>query len=155
MENTISQVSNSPINTTLAPKNNATKKYAPNQVDMKELLTEKELDGILSKFDCLHKNMPGSDKKCNFDFVYIPTSEAIIINNQNMTNDTVEIDKNGKAISVGSWHRKELDGNYSDIQKDIKARLEGNDKNKEAKVTAELDSMAALGKSQVEVKKNK
>ena len=72
-----------------------------------------------------------------------------------MTNDTVEINKAGKAISVGSWHRKELDGDYSDIQKEIKARLETNDKEKETKVTAELDAMASLGKSQVVVNQNK
>lgn len=155
MENSVQQISYSPVNTTLKPKNNEPKKFADNQVNMKELFSENELGDIVSRFSCLHKDMVGSDKKCDFDFVYLPTSEAVIIDNKNMTNDTVEINKDGKAISVGSWHRKELDGDYSDIQKEIKARLETNDKEKEAKVTAELDAMASLGKSQVAVNQNK
>ena len=104
------KVSYSPINTSLEPKSKTTAQYAPNQVDMKDLYSEKELDDMVSKFDCLHKNMIGGNEKCEFDMVYLPTTESVIINNKNMTNDTVEIHKDGKAISVGSWHQKKLDG---------------------------------------------
>lgn len=143
------KVSYSPINTSLEPKSKTTAQYAPNQVDMKDLYSEKELDDMVSKFDCLHKNMIGGNEKCEFDIVYLPTTENVIINNKNMTNDTVEIHKDGKAISVGSWHQKNLDGDYSDILKDVQARNEANNKAKETKVTNQLDSMATLGKSQV------
>lgn len=143
------KVSYSPINTSLEPKSKTTAQYAPNQVDMKDLYSEKELDDMVSKFDCLHKNMIGGNEKCEFDMVYLPTTESVIINNKNMTNDTVEIHKDGKAISVGSWHQKNLDGDYSDILKDIQTRNEANNKAKETKVTNQLDSMATLGKSQV------
>ncbi len=143
------KVSYSPINTSLEPKSKTTTQYAPNQVDMKDLYSEKELDDMVSKFDCLHKNMIGGNEKCEFDMVYLPTTESVIINNKNMTNDTVEIHKDGKAISVGSWHQKNLDGDYSDILKDVQTRNEANNKAKETKVTNQLDSMATLGKSQV------
>lgn len=143
------KVSYSPINTSLEPKSKTTAQYAPNQVDMKDLYSEKELDDMVSKFDCLHKNMIGGNEKCEFDMVYLPTTESVIINNKNMTNDTVEIHKDGKAISVGSWHQKNLDGDYSDILKDVQTRNETNNKAKETKVTNQLDSMATLGKSQV------
>lgn len=143
------KVSYSPINTSLEPKSKTTAQYAPNQVDMKDLYSEKELDDMVSKFDCLHKNMIGGNEKCEFDMVYLPTTESVIINNKNMTNDTVEIHKDGKAISVGSWHQKNLDGDYSDILKDVQTRNEANNKAKETKVTNQLDSMATLGKSQV------
>ncbi len=143
------KVSYSPINTSLEPKSKTTAQYAPNQVDMKDLYSEKELDDMVSKFDCLHKNMIGGNQKCEFDMVYLPTTESVIINNKNMTNDTVEIHKDGKAISVGSWHQKNLDGDYSDILKDVQTRNEANNKAKETKVTNQLDSMATLGKSQV------
>ena len=143
------KVSYSPINTSLEPKSKTTAQYAPNQVDMKDLYSEKELDDMVSKFDCLHKNMIGGNEKCEFDMVYLPTTESVIINNKNMTNDTVEIHKDGKAISVGSWHQKNLNGDYSDILKDIQTRNEANNKAKETKVTNQLDSMATLGKSQV------
>lgn len=143
------KVSYSPINTSLEPKSKTTAQYAPNQVDMKDLYSEKELDDMVSKFDCLHKNMIGGNEKCKFDMVYLPTTESVIINNKNMTNDTVEIHKDGKAISVGSWHQKNLDGDYSDILKDVQTRNETNNKAKETKVTNQLDSMATLGKSQV------
>ncbi len=143
------KVSYSPINTSLEPKSKTTAQYAPNQVDMKDLYSEKELNDMVSKFDCLHKNMIGGNEKCEFDMVYLPTTESVIINNKNMTNDTVEIHKDGKAISVGSWHQKNLDGDYSDILKDVQTRNEANNKAKETKVTNQLDSMATLGKSQV------
>lgn len=143
------KVSYSPINTSLEPKSKTTAQYAPNQVDMKDLYSEKELDDMVSKFDCLHKNMIGGNEKCEFDMVYLPTTESVIINNKNMTNDTVEIHKDGKAISVGSWHQKNLNGDYSDILKDIQTRNEANNKAKETKVTNQLNSMATLGKSQV------
>lgn len=143
------KVSYSPINTSLEPKSKTTAQYAPNQVDMKDLYSKKELDDMVSKFDCLHKNMIGGNEKCEFDMVYLPTTESVIINNKNMTNDTVEIHKDGKAISVGSWHQKNLDGDYSDILKDVQTRNEANNKAKETKVTNQLDSMATLGKSQV------
>lgn len=143
------KVSYSPINTSLEPKSKTTAQYAPNQVDMKDLYSEKELDDMVSKFDCLHKNIIGGNEKCEFDMVYLPTTESVIINNKNMTNDTVEIHKDGKAISVGSWHQKNLDGDYSDILKDVQTRNEANNKAKETKVTNQLDSMATLGKSQV------
>lgn len=143
------KVSYSPINMSLKPKSKTTAQYAPNQVDMKDLYSEKELDDMVSKFDCLHKNMIGGNEKCEFDMVYLPTTESVIINNKNMTNDTVEIHKDGKAISVGSWHQKNLDGDYSDILKDVQTRNEANNKAKETKVTNQLDSMATLGKSQV------
>lgn len=143
------KVSYSPINTSLEPKSKTTAQYAPNQVDMKDLYSEKELDDMVSKFDCLHKNMIGGNEKCEFDMVYLPTTESVIINNKNMTNDTVEIHKDGKAISVGSWHQKKLDGDYFDILKDVQTRNEANNKAKETKVTNQLDSMATLGKSQV------
>lgn len=143
------KVSYSPINTSLEPKSKTTAQYAPNQIDMKDLYSEKELDDMVSKFDCLHKNMIGGNEKCEFDMVYLPTTESVIINNKNMTNDTVEIHKDGKAISVGSWHQKNLDGDYSDILKDVQTRNEANNKAKETKVTNQLDSMATLGKSQV------
>ena len=143
------KVSYSPINTSLEPKSKTTAQYAPNQVDMKDLYSEKELDDMVSKFDCLHKNMIGGNEKCEFDMVYLPTTESVIINNKNMTNDTVEIHKDGKAISVGSWHQKNLDGDYSNILKDVQTRNEANNKAKETKVTNQLDSMATLGKSQV------
>lgn len=143
------KVSYSPINMSLEPKSKTTTQYAPNQVDMKDLYSEKELDDMVSKFDCLHKNMIGGNEKCEFDMVYLPTTESVIINNKNMTNDTVEIHKDGKAISVGSWHQKNLDGDYSDILKDVQTRNEANNKAKETKVTNQLDSMATLGKSQV------
>lgn len=143
------KVSYSPINTSLEPKSKTTAQYAPNQVDMKDLYSEKELDDMVSKFDCLHKNMIGGNEKCEFDMVYLPTTESVIINNKNMTNDTVEIHKDGKAISVGSWHQKNLDGDYSDILKDVQTRNKANNKAKETKVTNQLDSMATLGKSQV------
>lgn len=143
------KVSYSPINTSLEPKSKTTAQYAPNQVDMKDLYSEKELDDMVSKFDCLHKNMIGGNEKCEFDMVYLPTTESVIINNKNMTNDTVEIHKDGKAISVGSWHQKNLDGDYSDILKDVQTRNEANNKAKETKVTNQLDSIATLGKSQV------
>ena len=143
------KVSYSPINTSLEPKSKTTAQNAPNQVDMKDLYSEKELDDMVSKFDCLHKNMISGNEKCEFDMVYLPTTESVIINNKNMTNDTVEIHKDGKAISVGSWHQKNLDGDYSDILKDVQTRNEANNKAKETKVTNQLDSMATLGKSQV------
>ncbi len=143
------KVSYSPINMSLEPQSKATTQYAPNQIDMKDLYSEKELDDMVSKFDCLHKNMIGGNEKCEFDMVYLPTTESVIINNKNMTNDTVEIHKDGKAISVGSWHQKNLDGDYSDILKDVQTRNEANNKAKETKVTNKLDSMATLGKSQV------
>ena len=143
------KVSYSPINMSLEPKSKTTTQYAPNQIDMKDLYSEKELDDMVSKFDCLHKNMIGGNEKCEFDMVYLPTTESVIINNKNMTNDTVEIHKDGKAISVGSWHQKNLDGDYSDILKDVQTRNEANNKAKETKVTNQLDSMATLGKSQV------
>lgn len=143
------KVSYSPINMSLEPKSKTTAQYAPNQIDMKDLYSEKELDDMVSKFDCLHKNMIGGNEKCEFDMVYLPTTESVIINNKNMTNDTVEIHKDGKAISVGSWHQKNLDGDYSDILKDVQTRNEANNKAKETKVTNQLDSMATLGKSQV------
>lgn len=143
------KVSYSPINMSLEPKSKTTAQYAPNQVDMKDLYSEKELDDMVSKFDCLHKNMIGGNEKCEFDMIYLPTTESVIINNKNMTNDTVEIHKDGKAISVGSWHQKNLDGDYSDILKDVQTRNEANNKAKETKVTNQLDSMATLGKSQV------
>ena len=143
------KVSYSPINTSLEPKSKTTAQYAPNQVDMKDLYSEKELDDMVSKFDCLHKNMIGGNEKCEFDMVYLPTTESVIINNKNMTNDTVEIHKDGKAISVGRWHQKKLDGDYSDILKDVQTRNEANNKAKETKVTNQLDSMATRGKSQV------
>lgn len=143
------KVSYSPINTSLEPKSKTTAQYAPNQVDMKDLYSEKELDDMVSKFDCLHKNMIGGNEKCEFDMVYLPTTESVIINNKNMTNDTVEIHKDGKAISVGSWHQKNLNGDYSDILKDVQTRNEANNKAKETKVTNQLDLMATLGKSQV------
>lgn len=143
------KVSYSPINMSLEPKSKTTTQYAPNQVDMKDLYSEKELDDMVSKFDCLHKNMIGGNEKCEFDMVYLPTTESVIINNKNMTNDTVEIHKDGKAISVGSWHQKNLDGDYSNILKDVQTRNEANNKAKETKVTNQLDSMATLGKSQV------
>lgn len=139
----------SPVNMSLEPISKEPTKYAPDQVDMKELYSEKELDDMISKFDCLHKNMIGGNKKCDFDMVYLPTTESIIINNKNMTNDTVEINKEGKAISVGSWHQKDLDGDFSDILKDVQARHEANNKIKETKVTNQLNSMATLGKSQI------
>lgn len=143
------KVSYSPINMSLEPKSKTTAQYAPNQVDMKDLYSEKELDDMVSKFDCLHKNMIDGNEKCEFDMIYLPTTESVIINNKNMTNDTVEIHKDGKAISVGSWHQKNLDGDYSDILKDVQTRNEANNKAKETKVTNQLDSMATLGKSQV------
>ena len=143
------KVSYSPINMSLEPKSKTTAQYAPNQIDMKDLYSEKELDDMVSKFDCLHKNMIGGNEKCEFDMVYLPTTESVIINNKNMTNDTVEIHKDGKAISVGSWHQRNLDGDYSDILKDVQTRNEANNKAKETKVTNQLDSMATLGKSQV------
>lgn len=143
------KVSYSPINMSLEPKSKTTAQYAPNQIDMKDLYSEKELDDMVSKFDCLHKNMIGGNEKCEFDMVYLPTTGSVIINNKNMTNDTVEIHKDGKAISVGSWHQKNLDGDYSDILKDVQTRNEANNKAKETKVTNQLDSMATLGKSQV------
>lgn len=143
------KVSYSPINMSLEPKSKTTAQYAPNQIDMKDLYSEKELDDMVSKFDCLHKNMIGGNEKCEFNMVYLPTTESVIINNKNMTNDTVEIHKDGKAISVGSWHQKNLDGDYSDILKDVQTRNEANNKAKETKVTNQLDSMATLGKSQV------
>lgn len=143
------KVSYSPINMSLEPKSKTTAQYAPNQIDMKDLYSEKELDDMVSKFDCLHKNMIGRNEKCEFDMVYLPTTESVIINNKNMTNDTVEIHKDGKAISVGSWHQKNLDGDYSDILKDVQTKNEANNKAKETKVTNQLDSMATLGKSQV------
>ena len=137
------------MNKKLEKKSKTTAQYAPNQVDMKDLYSEKELDDMVSKFDCLHKNMIGGNEKCEFDMVYLPTTESVIINNKNMTNDTVEIHKDGKAISVGSWHQKNLNGDYSDILKDVQTRNEANNKAKETKVTNQLDSMATLGKSQV------
>lgn len=143
------KVSYSPVNMSLEPQSKATTQYAPDQIDMKDLYSEKELDDMVSKFDCLHKNMIGGNGKCDFDMVYLPTTGSVVINNKNMTNDTVEIHKDGKAISVGSWHQKNLDGDFSDILKDVQTRNEANNKAKETKVTNQLDSMATLGKSQV------
>jgi len=143
------QNSYSPIYTQLDAKAAAPTKYSNNQVDIKELYKPEELDAIISKFDCLHPTSPNGERKCEFDMVYLPDKEYLVINNKNMTNDTVEINKNGKAISVGSWHRKELDGNFSDIINDVKLRLEASKQNNETKLTSQLDSMAELGKSQV------
>lgn len=123
--------------------------YTNDQVNMKDLYSEEELDAILSRFDCLHRTFPKSEEKCKFDMIYLPRGEHVVINNKNMTNDTVEIYKNGQAISVGSWHRKILDGDYSDIIKDVKTRSEEAKVKSEEKITNQLDSLAELGKSQV------
>ena len=90
-----------------------------------------------------------SEEKCQFDMIYLPTGDHVILNNRNMTNDTVEIYQNGTAISVGSWHRKTLEGDYSDIINDVKARNEEAKQKSEKKITGQLDSLAELGKSQV------
>ncbi len=123
--------------------------YTNDQVNMKDLYSEEELDTILSRCDCLHRTFPKSEEKCMFDMIYLPRGEHVIINNKNMTNDTVEIYKNGQAISVGSWHRKNLDGDYSDIIKDVKSRSEDAKVKSEQKITNQLDNLAELGKSQV------
>lgn len=139
----------SPIYTILNPQYKGPAEYNKNQVDMKDLYSEEELDSILSRFDCLHKTFPKSDEKCDFDMVYLPEGEHVIINNRNMTNDTVEIYRNGQAISVGSWHHKALDGDYSDIIQDVKARNQELNDRLEQRITNQLDSLAELGKSQV------
>lgn len=125
------KISFSPIYTPLeAPAGiSKQKKYTNNDVDMKDLYSPEELDNIVSKFNCLHTTSIDGSRKCEFDMVYNPEFNSVIINNRNMTNDTVEIYKNGRAISVGSWHQKTLDGNYSDIINDAKSRYEALKKN--------------------------
>lgn len=125
-----------------------TPQYSDNRINLKDIYSQEEIESIVSKFGCLHTSSPNG-QRCEFDLSYIPNSETVVINNKNMTNDTVEIDKNGGAISVGSWHRKEIPGNYSDIINDVKTKTAELQKNKEAKISTELDSMAAIGKSQV------
>lgn len=143
------KVSYSPVHATLSNPSKAPKIYAYGQVDMKNIYSEEELDKILSRFDCLHKTKFGSNEKCVFDMVYLPTIDGIVINNKNMTNDTVEIAKDGVAMSVGSWHQKKLEGDYSDIVIDAKSRFEAAQQNKENAMKSELDAMAELGKSQI------
>lgn len=145
----MTKVSFSPIHTELHNNFDKPKKYNEIQVDMNELYNKKEIDDIVSSFDCLHKTTPMSSQECAFDVVYLPTKNAIVINNRNLTNDTVEIDQNGKAVSVGSWHRKELDGDYSVLVNSVKSRYEQTQNNNKNKLTEQLDSMAQLGKSQV------
>ena len=111
--------------------------------------SEKELNNIISSFDCLHTNLFNNQKKCEFDMVYLPDSQSVIINNRNMTNDTVEIYRNGQAVSVGSWHHKVLDGDFSDIVSDVKMRTEHSKQNGNKQIMSQLDSMAEVGKSQI------
>lgn len=141
-------INTSPVYTELNHPSEGPMKYSKNQVNMYDLFDEKEVESIISTFNCLHPTTP-SNQKCQFDVVYLPDSGAIVINNRNMTNDTVEINKKGEAISVGSWHRKELDGDFSNIIDSVKAKYEEFQKNKENAISNELDSMATLGKSQV------
>ena len=58
--------------------------------------------------------------------VKIFNSGAMVIKNESMTNDTVEISKDGGVRHVGSWHNKELapKGSFEDIVKDAQQRLE-------------------------------
>jgi len=142
------KVTYSPVYTSLEPQKDVPTQYFDDQVNMKDLYTQEELDKIISRFDCLHSSSPNGTK-CKFDMVYIPLGNCIIIDNKNMTNDTVEIYRNGRAVSVGSWHQKYLDGDYSDIIADVQSRNEAVKQKGEAKLTSELDSMATLGKSQI------
>ena len=140
----------SPVYMELDPKDSTKPKlYAKNQVNMKDLYSEKELNNIISNFDCLHTNLFNTPKKCEFDMVYLPDCQSVIINNRNMTNDTGEIDRNGQAVSVGSWHHKVLDGDFSDIVNDVKMRTEHFEQNGNKQIISQLDSMAEIGKSQV------
>lgn len=141
-------INTSPIHTELNNQSSKPMKYSDNQVNMYDLFDKKEIETIISSFNCLHQTSP-SNKKCQFDVIYLPDSEVIIINNRNLTNDTVEINKKGQAISVGSWHRKELDGDFSNIIKSTKSKYEESKKDNENVLTGQLDSMATLGKSGV------
>ena len=145
----INGVSYSPVYAILDDSNVKPTKYTSNQVDLNDLYSSEEIDGLISKFNCLHPKYPMSNEKCKFDTIFLPGKDCLIINNRSMTNDTVEIYQNGKAISVGSWHRKELDGDYSDIIADVKSRIDKSKNEGEAKLASDMDSMAELGKSQV------
>lgn len=143
------KVSYSPIYTTLGGDVPPREMTMPGAIDLSDLYTKDELDEIIGRFDCLHPNFPNSDRKCDFSMMYLEKPQCIIIDNLNRTNDTVEIYKNGRAISVGSWHRKDLDGDYSDLINDVKSRVESNKSQNETKLSNDLDALAELGKSQV------
>ncbi|MCM1339183.1 MAG: hypothetical protein NC191_05890 [Muribaculaceae bacterium] len=145
----VNGVSYSPIYAALDVKNAGSTKYSANQVDLNSLYSKEEIENLISRFDCLHSESPIDGQKCSFDTIFLPENDTLIINNLNMTNDTVEVYKNGSAISVGSWHRKELDGDYSDIINDVKSRIDKSQAAGEAKLAGQMDSMAELGKSQV------
>ena len=91
-------------------------------VDLTEKYTNKEIDAILKRV--------GTDNKlgypCQYSVEYLPQVEAMVINNKNMTNDTTEIYKDGRAVHCGSWHNKEVapKGTFVDIVEDAKKRFE-------------------------------
>ena len=67
----------SPVYMELDPKDSTKPKlYAKNQVNMKDLYSEKELNNIISNFDCLHTNFFNTPKKCEFDMVYLPDCQS-------------------------------------------------------------------------------
>ena len=60
-----------------------------------------------------------------YSIQFYPNSEALVINNQSMTNDTTEILKDGSVRHVGSWHNKEVApaGTYIDIVEAAKLKM--------------------------------
>lgn len=91
-------------------------------VDLTEKYTNKEIENILKRVGTDNK----SGYPCQYSLEYLPQTQAVVINNKNMTNDTTEIYQDGRAVHCGSWHNKEVapKGTFVDIVEDAKKRFE-------------------------------
>lgn len=95
-------------------------------VELTDLYSQKELRNLVNKIGTGAPNISNSMGYVpRYSIQYYPTSGTVVIDNQSMTNDTIEILKDGSVRHVGSWHNKVVapEGSCSDIIKEVKSRM--------------------------------
>jgi len=101
----------------------------PTYIDLTDFYSQKELRDIIHK---IGTNAPQLPNQINYvpryTIQFFPHTEALVINNQSMTNDTTEILKDGSVRHVGSWHNKVVApaGTCTNIIEEAKSRMDSN-----------------------------
>ena len=95
-------------------------------IDCNELYSKEDVKSILETIGTYPK-LPAlySLSQPDFDVKYYSSSGSLVFNCKNMTNNTTIIEKDGKAISKGSWHHNEVapSGTYTYLIEDAQKRI--------------------------------
>ena len=105
-----------------------TKKVCENPLyyDCTNLYSPEEIQRILERVGAPKAAFPSKYSVTLFD------SGTLVIKNESMTNDIIEISKDGGVRHVGSWHNNQLapKDSFKDIVEEAKQRLDNSEKSK-------------------------